>query len=71
MDKNRFIRWFEAAGIRALRTVCQTAMGAIGTAATIQEVNWKYVVGTVALAGVISLLMSIKGLPELEVNNGD
>lgn len=57
--------WFRAAGIRALRTVAQTAVASIGTAATIGAVDWRLVTSASLLAGLLSLLMSIKGLPEL------
>ncbi len=62
MDK----KWWKAAGVRALKTVAEAAVALIPAAATITAVDWKTVVGTAALAGVISLLMSIKGLPELQ-----
>lgn len=57
--------WFKAAGIRAIRTVAQTAIAAIGTTATITGVNWSIVASTAALAGVLSILTSLAGLPEL------
>ena len=58
--------WFKAAGIRAIKTVAQTAVATIGTAAVIAEVNWVMVVSASALAGVLSLLTSVAGLPEVE-----
>lgn len=58
--------WFKAAGIRAIRTVAQTALATIGTAAMISEVNWIVVASTSALAGILSLLMSLAGLPEVK-----
>lgn len=58
--------WFHAAGIRALKTVAQTALAAIPAAVTIAQVDWLTVAGTAALAGVLSLLTSLAGLPELE-----
>lgn len=58
--------WFYAAGIRALRTMAQTAVGLIPASAMIQEVDWKVILGTALLAGVASLLTSVAGLPELE-----
>ena len=58
--------WFAAAGIRALKTVTQTAVASIGVTAMIHEVDWLVVGSTAALAGVLSLLTSVAGLPELE-----
>ena len=59
--------WFKAAGIRAIKTVAQTAIATIGTAAVLGDVNWVMVASAAALAGVLSLLTSVAGLPE--VNN--
>ena len=58
--------WFAAAGIRALKTIAQTAVASIGVTAMIHEGDWVVVGSTAALAGVLSLLTSIAGLPELE-----
>ena len=58
--------WFRAAGIRAIKTVAQTAVATIGTAAVLAEVNWVMVISASALAGVLSLLTSVAGLPEVE-----
>ena len=58
--------WFKAAGIRALKTVCQTAIASIGTAAVLSEVNWPFVLSASVLAGILSLLTSLAGLPEVE-----
>lgn len=57
-------KWWKYAAIRALKTVCQTAIATIGTSALITEVNWIMVVSASALAGVLSILTSIAGLPE-------
>ena len=59
-------KWFKAAGIRALRTVAQTALATIGTSAVLSEVNWKIVVSASVLAGLVSMLMSLAGLPEIK-----
>jgi hypothetical protein len=60
------IEWLKAAGIRALKTVAQTAIAMIPAAVMITEVDWVAVLGTAALAGVVSILTSIAGLPEVE-----
>lgn len=62
MKKN----WWKAAGIRAIKTVAQTAIATIGTSALLAEVNWVAVASAAALAGVLSLLTSIAGLPEVK-----
>ena len=59
--------WFKAAGIRAIKSVAQTAVATIGTAVALGDVNWVMVASSAALAGVLSLLTSVAGLPE--VNN--
>lgn len=59
--------WWKAAGIRALKTVCQTAIAMIGTTALLQDVNWLAVLSASALSGVLSLLTSLAGLPEVEM----
>lgn len=57
-------KWWKAAGVRAVRTVAQTAVATIGTAAVMSQVDWKMAVSASVLAGVISLLTSVAGLPE-------
>ena len=59
-------KWLKAAGIRALKTVAQTAAATIGTAALLDEVNWLVVGSAALLAGVLSLLTSVAGLPEVQ-----
>lgn len=59
-------KWFKAAGVRAIKTVAQTAVATIGTAAAMGAVDWKMVVSASALAGVISMLTSIAGIPEVK-----
>ena len=66
MTKKAILTWLKAAGVRALKTVAQTALATIGTAAMLAEVNWMMVVSSAALAGVLSLLTSLAGLPELK-----
>lgn len=65
MDKVFTKEWFIAAGIRALKTVAQTAIATIGTAAAMGQVDWNLVASASALAGVLSLLTSLAGLPEV------
>lgn len=61
-------KWLKAAGIRAGKTMAQTAVALLPAAATITEVDWVTVIGTAALAGVASLLTSVAGLPEVKEN---
>lgn len=59
-------RWLRAAGVRAVKTVAQAAIGVIGAAAALGEVNWAMVLSGAALAGIVSLLTSLAGLPEVQ-----
>ena len=59
-------KWAKAAGIRALKTMAQTAVAVIGTGAVISAVDWKMVVSSAIVAGVVALLTSVAGIPEVE-----
>jgi hypothetical protein len=59
-------QWLKAAGIRAVKTVAQTAVATIGTSAVMGDVNWIAVLSASALAGILSILTSVAGLPEVE-----
>ena len=60
-------KWLKCAAIRAIKTVAQTAVGVIGASTAISAVDWKIVVSSALLAGIVSILTSIGGLPEVEV----
>lgn len=59
-------KWIKAAGIRAIKTVAQTATATIGTSAVISQVDWKVVISASLLAGILSILTSVAGLPEVK-----
>ena len=63
---NYWKNWLKAAGIRAVKTVAQTAVATIGTSAVLGDVNWVMVASASALAGILSLLTSIAGIPEVK-----
>ena len=64
--KNNFKKWVKCAGIRAIKTVAQSAVATIGTSAVIGDVDWIMVASASALAGILSILTSIAGLPEVK-----
>lgn len=66
MFKYNFKDWIKAAGVRAIKTVAQTAVATIGTAAVMGNVDWVMVASASALAGILSVLTSVAGLPELD-----
>ena len=64
--KEKILKWLKAAGMRAVKTMAQTAVALIPTAVMISEVDWKIVISTSLTAGILSLLTSLAGLPELK-----
>ena len=70
MPMKNWKNWIKAAGIRALKTVAQTAIATIGTAAVLGEVNWIMVGSAAVLSGLLSMLTSIAGLPEVKDTEG-
>ena len=70
-NKTYWIEWGKRAGMRAIKTVAQAAIAGIGTAAVISQVDIKYVISASVLAGMLSLLNSLAGLPELNTNSED
>ena len=66
MKKEKIKTWIKAAGVRAIKTVAQTAVATIGTSVVLTEVNWPVIASAAALAGLLSLLTSVAGLPEIK-----
>ena len=64
--KKNFVKWIKAASVRALKTTAQTAVAMIPVGISIAEVGWGAVIGTAVLAGIVSLLTSVAGLPEVK-----
>lgn len=69
--KGNFKAWLRAASVRALRTIAQTALALIPVSVTVAEIDWLTVGGTALLAGILSLLTSVAGLPEIEEASGN
>ena len=67
--KNNFKKWLKCAGIRAIKTIAQTAVATIGTSVVIDDVNWLMVLSASGLAGILSVLTSVSGLPEVKEEN--
>lgn len=63
---NKFEKWTKAAGVRAVKTIAQTAAATIGTSAMLSQVDWKVVISASLLAGLLSILTSVAGLPEVK-----
>ena len=63
---DKTIKWIKAAGVRAVKTVAQTAIATIGTSAAMNSVDWRLVASASILAGILSMLTSVAGLPEVE-----
>lgn len=68
-NKEYWINWAKAAGVRAIKTVAQTAVGAIGASVALGDVNWILVGSTAILSGIVSILTSVAGLPEVSTEN--
>lgn len=64
--RTNFKKWLKAAGVRAVKTIAQTAVATFGTSVVMSEVDWRFVVSASILAGIASLLTSVAGLPEVE-----
>lgn len=70
-NKKYWLEWSKRAGIRATKTMAQAAIAGIGTAAAMGQVDWKYVLSSAVLAGVLSMLNNLTGLPEVKLDDGD
>jgi len=68
MKKRDWMEWVKRAGVRAVKTVAQAAIAGIGTAAAMGQVDWKYVASASLLAGILSMLTSVVGIPEVDDN---
>lgn len=71
MTKKNFKQWAKAAGMRAIKTIAQTAIATIGTSAIISDVNWLVVGSSALLAGILSILTSIAGIPEAKAGEAE
>lgn len=69
--KNYWKQWLKCAGVRCVKTIAQTAIATIGTSAVVGDVNWVMVGSASLLAGILSLLTSVAGLPEIKVEEGE
>lgn len=70
MNQLQSKKWWDAALIRAVKTVCQTAVGTIGASTMIESVDWRVVFSSAILAGILSILTSLGGLPEVDNQKG-
>ena len=66
MNKEKFLKWLKAAGVRSVKTVAQTMIATIGTSALICQIDWRVVLSSSLLSGILSILTSIAGLPEIK-----
>lgn len=71
MTKSNWKEWLRCAGIRAIKTVAQTAVATIGTAMALGDVDWKLIISSSVLAGIVSMLTSVAGLPEVSTAGGE
>lgn len=71
MEQLKNSKWWEAALIRALKTICQTLVAMIGTSTLLESVDWKVVLSSACLAGILSILTSLAGLPEVTTSESE